>query len=199
MASTIRGFFANSSQSRQKLGQKSKWTRARSNGPPSAPERSLFRSLSLFLSCVLSMKLEETWRANNPRREKEREVDERGIVTYHYHRKAFVRFTIIDHGRDGKKSREPERDTMAPSREKERERESLRYARLTHLLSSPPPPSQACYVDYRLACFATTIQLRIQMHVQITRLVSRAWKELAKRSVEDVGSSPSFCVFVRGG
>lgn len=27
------------------------------------------------------------------------------------------------------------------------------------------------------------------MHIQITRLVSRAWKELAKRSVEDVGSS----------
>ena len=97
------------------------------------------------------------------------------------------------------RNRKSQRETRWYHRERKRERESLRYAGLTHLLSSPPPPSQACYVDYRLACFATTIQLRIQMHVQITRLVSRAWKELAKRSVEDVGSSPSFCVFVRGG
>lgn len=164
---------------------------------PHRPPSARYSALSLSLSRASSL---WNWRKRGGRIIREqRERDERGIVTYHYHRKAFVRFTIIDHGRDGKKSREPERDTMAPSREKERERESLRYARLTHLLSSPPPPSQACYVDYRLACFATTIQLRIQMHVQITRLVSRAWKELAKRSVEDVGSSPSFCVFVRRG
>lgn len=51
-------------------------------------------------------------------------------------------------------------------------RESLRYARLTHLpclsLSLPSLlrqfPLLACYVDYPLACFATTIQLCIQMH-----------------------------------
>lgn len=69
---------------------------------------------------------------------KRREVDERGIVTYHYHRKAFVRFTIIDHGRDGKKSKERrETGRRDGTIERERERESLRYARLTHLLSLP--------------------------------------------------------------
>lgn len=66
---------------------------------------------------------------------KRREVDERGIVTYHYHRKAFVRFTIIDHGRDGKKSKE-RRETGRRDGTIERERERERIVTLRKI--NPP-------------------------------------------------------------
>lgn len=66
---------------------------------------------------------------------KRREVDERGIVTYHYHRKAFVRFTIIDHGRDGKKSKE-RRETGRRDGTIEKEREKERIVTLRKI--NPP-------------------------------------------------------------
>lgn len=43
------------------------------------------------------------------------------------------------------------------------------------------PSLSPCYVDYGLACFATTIQLCIQMHTNSSGWLT--WKELPKRSV----------------